>query len=369
MNYEIKSVAGLVKKSVFNMNPYDAPKEGRGEENKLRLDFNEMLRKPHKRVIEEVINYAKKGEFQIYPEYADLDEIIANYAGVKSSEVMPTNGSDEAIDIVYRAFVGKGDKVILPIPTFATLRSSAQIEGAVIVSPHYEGENLDFPFDGVMKAIKPGVKAVVLCSPNNPTGTAIPKEQLEQVIKRSKERNTIVMVDEAYYEFAKEVVPEISVVDLIPKYDNLYVTRSLSKSMGIAAFRPGYVISQEKNIKELRKIRPPYSVNMVAVVAMRALRFPEVVGDIEKYAHEIMKLSKPMVEEFYREHGIRFFPSAANFHLIEDKDYNMSDFLELKGILTRPRSDPKGTLRVTIGTEKDTRRYLKALQEYLKTSK
>lgn len=377
MNKEIESFTSLVKKTILRMRPYDAPNEGRGKKNILRLDFNEMLPNPHKRIIREVVNFARKGKYQIYPEYGDLDEIIANYTGVRSSEVMPTNGSDEAIDIVYRAIVSEGDRVILPIPTFATLKSSAQIEGAVGVGLYenesdpirYEKENLEFPFDEIMKAIEPGIKAVVLCNPNNPTGTAIPKEQVEQIIKRAKEVNAIVMVDEAYYEFAREVMPDISVVDLISKYDNLYVARSLSKSMGIAAFRPGYVISQEKNIKELRKIRPPYSVNMAAVVAMKTLRYPEVVGDIKKYAHEVMKVSKPIVEEFYRKHGIRFSRSVANFHLIEDKDSDLSNFLALKGILTRPRSDPKNTLRVTIGRKKDTIRYLKAVQEYLNLSK
>lgn len=358
----------LFKKTIIKMEQYGSPFEGRTKNKHLLLDFNERTTPPHFLARKAIENYVRNGNFQIYPEYGDLDEIIANYAGVKPSEVMPTNGSDEGINLIYRAVVGKGDKVILPSPTFSTLKSSAQIEGNEINPIRYERENLSFPFDEVMKAIEPGVKAVVLCNPNNPTGTAISKDQLEQIIKRAKEVNAMVMVDEAYYEFAREVMSDISAVDLVPQYDNLFTTRTFSKSMGLAALRAGYVISQEQNIAELRKIRAPYSVNMAATVAMRTLRYPEVVRDIEKYANEVMRVSKPMIEDFYRKNGIRFWPSSANFHLIEDKNSAIANFLKLKGILTRSRSDPKDTLRVTIGTRKDTSRFLNAFKDYLKTT-
>ena len=170
-------------------------------------------------------------------------------------------------------------------------------------------------------------------------------------------------MDEAYSEFA----PELTVVDLIGKYDNLFITRSFSKVMGISGLRAGCVVSQEKNIKELRKIRGPYDVNMAAAVAMKALRHPEVVDDIKKYIAEVMEVSKPMLEQFYRENNIKFYPSNAGFHLLQDN--GLSEFLKSKGILVRPRSDPKGTVRVSIGTREDTRKYLEAFQEYLNSSK
>ena len=106
---------------------------------------------------------------------------------------------------------------------------------------------------------------------------------------------------------------------------------------------------------------------MAAAVAMKALRHPEVVDDIKKYIAEVMEVSKPMLEQFYRENNIKFYPSNAGFHLLQ---YNgLSEFLKSKGILVRPRSDPKGTVRVSIGTREDTRKYLEAFQEYLNSSK
>lgn len=345
---------------IKDMQPYNPPLEGRTKEGYLRLDFNERTIPPHPLVKEAVGQYMGRGEFQVYPEYGDLDNVIADYIGVKLPEVIATNGSDQAIDIIYRATVDREDGVILPVPTFAMLEQSARIQGAKLVAPRYKGENLDFPFDEVMDAIKLGIKLVVICNPNNPTGTTLSKDKSEAIIKKAKEADAAVLVDEAYSEFAAE----LTVVDLIDKYDNLFVTRSFSKVMGISGLRAGCVVSQEENIKELRKIRGPYDINMAAAVAMKALRNPEVVDDIKKYVSEVMNVSKPLLEEFYRQNGIKFFPSGAGFHLLEDKE--LYEFLESKGILVRPRSDPHGTVRVSIGTREDTRKYLETLNEYLK---
>lgn len=353
----------ILRGPVKDMQPYSPPLEGRTKEGYLRLDFNERTIPPHRLVREAIGQYIGRGEFQVYPEYGDLDNIIADYIGVKSSEVIATNGSDQAIDIIYRLIVDKGDDVIIPAPTFAMLEQSAHVQGADIVSTRYKGENLDFPFDEVMDKIRPGVKLVIICNPNNPTGTILSRDKSEAIIKKAQEVNTAVLVDEAYHEFA----PDLTVVDLIDKYDNLFVTRSFSKVMGISGLRAGCAVSKEKNIKELSKIRGPYDVNMAAAAAMRALRNPEVVDDIRKYISEVMEISKPMLEAFYRGNGIKFFPSGAGFHLLQDN--GLSEFMKSRNILIRLRSDPKGTVRVSIGTREDTRKYLEVFQEYLSASK
>ena len=358
-------MAEIFRGPIKDMQPYNPPLEGRTKEGYLRLDFNERTIPPHPLVKEAVGQYMGRGEFQVYPEYGDLDEVVANYVGVKPAEVIPTNGSDQAIDIIYRGIVEKEDDVIIPTPTFAMLEQSAHVQGTNIIQPRYKGENLDFPFDEVMSAIKPGVRLVIICNPNNPTGTTLSKDKSEAIIKKAKEADAAVLVDEAYHEFA----PELTVADLIGKYDNLFVTRSFSKVMGISGLRAGCVVSQEENIKELRKIRGPYDINMAASAAMKALRNLEVVDDINKYVSEVMDVSKPAIEEFYTKNGIRFFPSGANFHLVEDKDGGITAFLKSKGILVRPRSDPRGTVRISIGTREDTRKYLEAFTEYLSSSR
>lgn len=355
----------LFRKAILRMEKYAPPLEGRTRGGFLRLDFNERTKQPHPLVRKAVKSYATKGDFQIYPEYGDLNKVLGQYFGVSSDRILPTNGADQAIDIIFRALVGEKDKIIIPKPTFPIFEQSADIQGAFISSPRYKGENLDFPFDDTMQAIKKGIKLIIICNPNNPTGTTVSVDQSRKLIEKAKQVNTAVMVDETYRNYS----PKLTVLGLIRQFDNLFIIRSFSKNMGVPGLRAGCIISQKRNIEELIKIRGPYDVNMGAVFAMKSLSHPEVAKDIEAYTSEVIKVSKPMVEKFYKKNKIKFFPSGANFHLLEDKDRKITDFLKSKRILVRPRSDPTGTVRVSIGTREDTRKYLEVLSEYLKTQR
>lgn len=353
----------MFRRPVKDMQPYSPPLEGRSK-GFLLLDFNERTIPPHPLVTRSIREYIESGKFQVYPEYGQVNDVVANYAKVGYDKTYITNGSDQAIDIIVRGIVREGDKVILPVPTFAMLEQSAKVEGAEIISPRYTGEDLKFPYEAVMDRIQEDVKLVIVCNPNNPTGTVVDKEKSESIIKKANSLNVPVLYDEAYHEFS----PENTVADLVSEYDNLFVTRSLSKIMGISSLRAGYVISQNQNIEELKKIRGPYDINMVAVAAIMALRHPEVVEDMQSYTKEVMGVLKPMLEDFYRANNIEFFPSGAGFHLI--KAEGLYDFLKSSDspypILVRPRSDPKGTVRVSIGTRDDTAKYMLAFTEYLK---
>ena len=356
----------MFKGEIERMSPYSPPLEGRSK-GFLLLDFNERTIPPHPLVIQSVKDYIDRGEFQIYPEYGDVSDIVANYASVGKDQVLITNGSDQGIDIIVRGIVGKGDKVIMPVPTFAMLEQSNLVEGANIIRPRYNGKNLEFPFEEVMNGIDRDTKLVIVCNPNNPTGTVVKKEQSEALVEKAHGLKVPVLFDEAYHEFS----PESSVADLVDKYNNLFVTRSLSKIMGISALRAGYVISQKQNIEALKKIRGPYDINMPAVAAIMALKHPEVVEDMKAYVVEVMERLKPMLEDYYRANNIEFFPSGAGFHLI--KAEGLYEFLKsdesLYKILVRPRSDPKGTVRVSIGTRDDTVKYMAAFTEFLKKKK
>ncbi|MEK7450894.1 MAG: histidinol-phosphate transaminase [Patescibacteria group bacterium] len=355
----------LFRKAILKMRKYAPPIEGRTGKNYLRLDFNERTKPPHPLVRKMVKDYVRKGDFQIYPEYGDLNKILANFFKVSEYEVMATNGADQAIDVVLRSLIGEEDSVIIPKPTFPIFEQSARIQGAKIISPRYQGKNLTFPFKEIMKIIKRRVKLLIICNPNNPTGTIVLKSQCRKLIEKAKEAGIAVVIDETYHSFS----PGLTVLDLIKNFDNLFVIRSFAKNMGIPGLRAGCVISQKKNIEELVKIRGPYDVSMPAVFAIKSLKYLSVRKDIEAYVAEVMKVSKPMIEKFYIKNKIKFFPSGANFHLIKDEDGRITAFLKSKNIIVRKRSDPKGTVRVSIGTREDTRKYLEALSEYLKTQK
>ena len=350
------------RENIQKMSPYKPPLEGRARKGYLLLDFNEMTIEPSPKVKKALKEFVDSGRLQVYPEYGDLDAKVAQYAGVESSEVMVTNGSDQGIDVIFRAFVEKGDKVIIPTPSFAMFYQSAAIQGAEVLEPLYK-EDLSFPLEETLDLIDKGVKLVVICNPNNPTGTALSKENVEKILEKAKDNNVAVLHDEAYFEFSG-----ITAKDLIPDFDNLFITRTLSKQFGIAAARPGYVLSQERNIKELLKIRGPYDVNMFAKAAIEAAL--DDVDYVKNYIKEAMEKSKPKLEKFFKENNVKYWQGPANFFLVRPDDQKKTiEVLESEGILVRPRKGPniEGTIRVSIGTLEDTERFIEAYSKLLKS--
>lgn len=349
-----------VKDNIQKMTPYNPPLEGRASKGYLLLDFNEMTQDPSPGVKLALHNFVDSGRMQMYPEYGDLNKVVAEYAGCKPKEVLLTNGSDQAIDLVMRAFVEKGDKVVIPSPSFAMEYQSALIQGAEITKPEYQGPTLAFPLEEVLKLLDSSPRLLVLCNPNNPTGGDIAMADVRRILEKAKEKGVVVLHDEAYFEFSG-----ITAKDFIKDFDNLCITRTLSKQFGLASVRAGYLISQEQNIQEFMKIRGPYDVNMFAATAIRA-----GLLDVEyskTYIQEVMKQGKPMLEEFFKKNSILFYPSKANFLLIKpDHPEEVLRILQEQGILVRPRRDVPGTLRISVGTVQDTKRFIQAYSEILK---
>ncbi|OHA65194.1 MAG: hypothetical protein A2672_01765 [Candidatus Wildermuthbacteria bacterium RIFCSPHIGHO2_01_FULL_49_22b] len=343
-----------VRDNIKAMTPYNPPLEGRSAKGYLLLDFNEMTIETSPKVRQALHDFVDSKRVQVYPEYGDLNEVIASYAGVKPEEILVVNGSDQGIDVVMRAFVEKGDRVIIPSPSFAMEYQSALVQGAEIIKPEYQGPSLSFPLEEVLGLLDSSPKLFVLCNPNNPTGGDISMEDVQRILKRAKEKDVVVLHDEAYFEFSG-----ITAKDFIKEFDNLCITRTLSKQFGLASVRAGYVISQTQNIQEFMKIRGPYDVNMFAKTAIVA-----ALADLpyfERYIAEVMREAKPKVEEFFRAKGVKFYPGVANFLLVEPKEpEKLIKNLQEQGILVRPREDPPGTVRISIGTLQDTERLILA---------
>ncbi|MDP4007196.1 MAG: histidinol-phosphate transaminase [bacterium] len=341
------------------MKPYNPPLEGRSANDYLLLDFNEMTKETSPAVKQALHDFVESKRVQVYPEYGNLNKAIASYAGCKAEEILVTNGSDQGIDTVMRAFVEKGDTVIIPSPSFAMEYQSASLQGAEIQKPRYAGENLDFPTKEVLSLLEQKPRLLVLCNPNNPTGGAIVEGELRQLLQKAKEHDVAVLHDEAYFEFSG-----ITAKNFVKEFDNLFLTRTLSKQFGLASTRAGYVISQESNIQELLKIRGPYDVNMFARVAIEA-----ALADLpyfQEYIREVMEEARPALEEFFQSNGVKFYPSLANFLLIAPAHpENIVEQLKRQGILVRPREDPLGTIRVSVGTLQDTERFIKAYSQIL----
>lgn len=345
--------------NIAAMEPYSPPLEGRSLKSYLLLDFNEMTSETSPKVKQALHEFIDSGRVQVYPEYGNLNDVIASYAGCRAEEILVTNGSDQGIDVVMRTFVEKGDTVVIPSPSFAMEYQSASLQGAEIEKPRYAGENLDFPTKEVLSLLSQKPKLVVLCNPNNPTGTAVREEDLTELLKAAKANDVAVLHDEAYFEFSG-----ITAMEFVKDFDNLFLVRTLSKQFGMASLRAGYIVSQEKNIRELLKVRGPYDVNMAAKTAVVAAL--QDLPYFERYIKEVMKEAKPRVEEFFRARGVKFYPGAANFLLVQPKEpEKLIKALREQGILVRPREDPAGTIRISIGTLQDTERFMRAYSRAL----
>ncbi|MFH0862636.1 MAG: histidinol-phosphate transaminase [Candidatus Altiarchaeota archaeon] len=348
------------KEQISGMKPYCPPIEGRAKF-KHRYDFNESTIGCHPNVVKDVVKFVKEGRLHVYPEYGDLVDVSAGYFGVKPGQVMVTNGSDQGIDIIVRAYVEKGDEVVIPTPSFAMFYQAAQVEGADIRKVLYN-EDLSFPTERVLDAICEKTALVILCNPNNPTGTPIARGDIVRILEKAKD--VPVYVDETYFEFSRE-----SAVDLVGIYDNLVITRTFSKAFGLAALRAGFVISDERNIRELMKVRGPYDVNMIAKTAIvSAIRNRRPV---EKYARQVMEESRPLMIAGLENMGFMVYPTSANFIIVRfgDAAGDITARLGKKGVLVRDRSDYPllgGCVRVSIGTVKDTKHFLKMLREVLR---
>ncbi|MFA4819023.1 MAG: histidinol-phosphate transaminase [Patescibacteria group bacterium] len=342
----------LALERIQKMKSYKPPLDGRSEYGGMLLDFNERTKPPPSNVVRTLEKFVKGQKLQVYPEYFDLERRIAKYADVKINQVMITNGSDQGIDIIFRTFTERGDKVIIPSPSFAMFYQCAQIVGNEIVCPLYKKDDLAFPLEEVLSLIDEQTKLIVVCNPNNPTGTGVSVADIEKIARKAKK--AVVYVDEAYFEFSK-----ITTTSLIRKYPNIIITRTFSKAFGLASLRIGYVIARAEYIAEMLKIRGPYDVNMAAYYAACA-----ALGDrksMERYVDDVMTKAKPLVEKFFSQNAVPYFLSRSNFILFRpDNPENAMKLLGKGGVLVRPQNKQniENTLRVSIGTIKQMEKFI-----------
>lgn len=343
---------------IREMKSYNPPLSGRRRFNGILLDFNERTLPPSSKIQKAIQDLLTTNKLQVYPEYGGLEKKLAKYVGVNADQIMITNGSDQAIDIIFRTFTDVSDKVIIPTPSFAMFYQSAQIVGNKILTPLYTKENLSFPLEELLEMINASVKLIVICNPNNPTGTLISIDDIEKISRKAS--NTIILVDEAYFEFSG-----VTAVPLINKYPNIIVTRTLSKAFGLPSLRVGYIVASKIYINELLKVRGPYDVNMVALSA--ALAALEDFKGIQNYINEVMTEAKLMVEEFFNKSDITYYPSSANFILFKPNNDQVQKLLKENGILVRPqnKTNIENTLRLSIGTVNQMKKFIKIYQNVI----
>lgn len=341
------------RKAVLGMAPYSPPTGNRAD--KLRLDFNENTVGCSPRVISALKEVLSGELLTIYPDYARVKSALAAHFRVSPDELLLTNGTDEAIQVLVNTYVDDGDEVIALRPSYAMYRFYAEVAGAKIVEVDYQPPAVAFPLTELLAAITPRTRAILIANPNNPTGTAVNLTGIEQILRAAP--HAAVLIDEAYYEFYG-----VTALSLLWKYPQLFVSRTFSKVYGMAALRMGCLFSQTANVKYLHKAQSPYSVNTLAALAAEA-----AVADsayIENYVTEALA-AREMLEIGLEKLRIQYVPGSANFVLayFGSRAVEIRDALREKAILVRDRSyEIPGGVRITIGTREQARRVLAELE-------
>ena len=343
----------LIRENVKELTPYSSARDEFTGHAKVFLDANENA-----------LGSPLMKWYNRYPDphQVDLKKAIARIKGVNAGQVFLGNGSDECIDLFYRCFCEpKKDNVIVCPPTYGMYEVSGHIND-VEVRKATLLENFQLHLNQIQHLIDENTKLIWICSPNNPTGNSMNREDIETILNNF---DGIVVVDEAYINFSRHK----SLLQELPEYPNLVVMQTFSKAWGMAALRLGVTFSSPEIVKLLDKIKPPYNINQATQdLAMQAL---EEIGQVNTMIKELVNMrdalvrvleQMPMVEKVY--------PSDANFLLVKLRNARkIYEYLLTKGIVVRDRSNVhlcENCLRITIGTEDEITLLVRALKDYQK---
>jgi histidinol-phosphate aminotransferase len=329
-----------------------------GNRDTLRLDFNENTVACSPKV-QEVLGRISAGSLTRYPERTPVEAIVAAHLGLAPAEVALTNGVDEAIHVLFEAFLEEGDELLLPVPTYTMYEIYASATDARAVAVQ-AADDLQFPFERLLAAITPRTKIIAIANPNSPSGAAATRQQLIEIAQRALQ--AVVLVDEAYFHFFGETV-----VDLIGKIPNLMIARTFSKAYGLAGLRLGLLAGPVELMRWVKRVLSPYSVNSLALACL-----PPALEDtayLDWYVGEVLA-ARGEFEAALDAAGVRRWPSSANFVLVEigPQHVEFTRLMSAEGVLVRDRSsDPgcDGCVRITIGTSEQMRQAAIALKEVL----
>jgi len=324
----------------------------------LRLDFNENTVACSPKV-REVLGRISAGSLTRYPEREPVEAIVAAHLGLAPAQLALTNGVDEAIHVLFEAFLEDGDELLLPVPTYTMYEIYASATDARVVAVQ-AADDLRFPFERLLAAITPRTKIVAIANPNSPSGSAATRAQLLEIAERAP--HAVLLVDEAYFHFHGETV-----INLVGKVPNLIVARTFSKAYGLAGLRLGLLAGPVELIRWVRRVLSPYSVNSLALACL-----PPALEDaayLDWYVSEVLA-ARAEFESALDQAGVRRWPSCANFVLVEigARHKGFTRLMSAAGVLVRDRSsDPgcDGRIRITIGMREQMRQAAVALNETL----
>jgi histidinol-phosphate aminotransferase len=348
MSFDINN---YLRENIKNLVPYSSARDEFKGEASVFLDANE--------------NSFGSPLTKWYNRYPDplqwgVKEKLSAIKGIASKHIFLGNGSDECIDILYRAFCNPGkDNIIINPPTYGMYEVSAHINDIEVRRAKLL-DNFQLDLIHLENLVDENTKIIWLCSPNNPTGNALNREDIETVLNNFA---GLVVIDEAYINFSRyrSFIPELQ------DYPNLVVMQTLSKAWGMAGLRLGMAFASEAIIDVYNKVKPPYNISQsTQELVLEAL---DEVGQVNDMIKLIVEMREELVIRLTKLSGVlKVYPSDANFLLVKvDNARTVYDFLLEKGIVVRDRSKVElleGCLRITVGTQKENNDLIKNLDTF-----
>ncbi len=341
-----EEVIGLVRPNILALEPYSTARdEYEGGDIDVWIDANENP-------FDNGINRYPD------PHQVELKSTLSKIKGVDPSSIFIGNGSDEAIDVLFRVFARPSiDNAIAIAPSYGMYRVAADTND-IEVREVQLGENFALPVEELLSAADENSKLMWICSPNNPTGNIFPEQELIQLLESF---NGVVVIDEAYIDFASSegFLPKLS------SYPNLVVLQTLSKAWGMAGLRFGLAFASQSIIKLMDRVKYPYNINVLT----QARVAEELKKDIKSQIATIIAQRERVLEVLPRCSTVkRIYPTDANFVLVEVEDADkLYDRLIEAGVIVRNRTRVRGcknTLRITIGTAEENSRMLDVIERY-----
>jgi histidinol-phosphate aminotransferase len=362
-----QTIDQLARANIVPITPY-VPGKSVGEvmreygvEHVVKLASNESSVLPSPAALAAMLEAVR--DTRMYPEYDsyDLRQALAAHWGVSSERFGVFNGVAEALPLMAEAFLEPGDEVVFGWPSFSTYVLMTKLTGAV--ARPVPLEDFTFDLDAMAAAVTSRTKMVIVCNPNNPSGTFVTGDALKELVRRLPE-NVLVLLDEAYAEYADDDPAFPKCLELLAMSDRVVVMRSFSKAYALAALRMGYVMADPAVIGLLDRVRQPFTVNAVGQRAAEA-----ALGDREHLAVTMKMVAdeREKLRAALEEMGLPCVPTSTNFILVDTRTDSawVSEQLLRRGISVRPgyQLDLPTHLRVTVGTEDENVAFLEALRE------
>ena len=340
MSVKLRSVMDLIP--IYR--PGGCPEE-QGGKTAVKLSSNECPWEPPAAVVEAINRAATT--LNRYPDFykEELCAKLAEHNGLPAEMVSVDNGSGTILQDIVRIVCDAGDEVVFCVPSFAAYDIDIQLAGATPVHVPLDADYC-YDLDGMARAITDRTRMVIICNPNNPTGTFLPTEKIAQFVSAIR-NDILVAIDEAYRDFA-DSEPYGASLDLLKQFENVALIRTFSKAYGLAGMRIGYCLAAPDIVDAINKTIAEFSVSTVGQAAALACLEPETNRIIFNRVEEIVR-QRCLFQERLAAAGIPFIPSQANFVMLPGSIMDRFDACKEAGVNVRPFDNPAG-IRITIGS-------------------